>query len=960
MSKSRLVVDIPKENKKRLEAELKKQGKTISSWVNEQIEGTVKTGSDGNELEALFQSFVNMSELQIVRVLSSLDWSFKDAVTNSQSHGIHPYPAKFIPQLPKVLITALSKPGDLVWDPFGGSGTTAFEALHLKRRSLSTDINPVATLVATTKSLCINYKENEEILNLIKDVSLLLENKSASRKMAQEKNGLEKYIPSILNIEKWFHQNAIKELAYIRSRIEASSNDKVKTIARTAFSKIILKSSYQDGETRYASKPREVSPGTILGYFASELETVRKKILRNSNILFYRSGEFNTADLRKDSTVPNSSVDLIVTSPPYPNATDYHLYHRFRLFWLGYDPREIAESEIGSHLRAQRLKTGIDAYVDEMTLCLKTMFDALRADKYAVLIVGNGVYKGVEYRTSELLSKKAKQIGFKVIRSIDRPLHESKRSFVAPARRLKQEQILILQKPSEKFELSLIPAPYKLFPFEKEINKLETEALLGRKYLKQNRVVIDSSEIPTLKKLTFIHGFESKTLAKERTWQAILENGDAFEVTTNRKDPKYVTHGLHEYKGKFYPHLAKSLFNVAGLKTGSKILDPFCGSGTVLLESYLSGFNASGSDINPLALKIARAKTNILKLDPYTFDQIVDEFLICLESLNLDKYKKVEDYFDGRIIDELRSWFPIKVLIKVSATLDQIQKVTDPIIREFLEVCLSSIIRPISQQEPKDLRIRRRKDGIEDAPVQELLVNKISEQRKRLFKFWSLSNTSPSDFGNAHIEKGDVRNKETLASLTNEGQFDAIVTSPPYATALPYIDTDRLSILVLFGLKSKQRQEIEDTLIGSREIPLNEKEVIDQKIRERDFGEIKSKTARNTINLIYSLNKDADVGFRRKNMAALLYRYYVDMSKAMENMDIVVKKSGSIFFVIGNNKTLAGGEEVNIESDVFLKETAKALGWKLEKELLITVTQENRLHNKNSIKENDILWFKKN
>lgn len=960
MQKGRIVVDIPQNNKRQLEAELKKRGKTISSWVNENIEEIVKTGSEDEKLNSLLQSFSEMPETKIIQTLSSLDWAFKDAVTNGQSHGIHPYPAKFIPHLPKVLIAALSTPGDVVWDPFGGSGTTSFEALYLNRRAISTDINPVATLVATAKSTCINHKEDEEIRKLIQGLNLILENKELSKFLLKEKSNITKFTPPIPHIEKWFHQNAIPELAYIRYCIESASTEKIKTLAKTAFSKIILKSSYQDGETRYASKPRTVTQGTIIGYFTNELETVRKKVIKNSNVLFFRNAEFSTLDLRNGSGPGDNSVDLIVTSPPYPNATDYHLYHRFRLFWLGYDPRNVAESEIGSHLRAQRLKTGIDTYVEEMTDCLKAMFNALRPGKYAVLVVGSGIYKGIEHGTAELLSKQAKKLGFKVVKTINRPLHESKRSFAAPARRLKEEQILILKKQEENISLNLLPAPYKLFPFEEEINRLETLSLLKKAPSKLNKITIAPSELDELKKLTFIHGFESDSFAKERTWQAILENGDAFEVTTNRKDPKYVTHGLHEYKGKFYPHLAKSLFNIAGLKTGSRILDPFCGSGTVLLESYLNGLDASGNDINPLALKIARTKTEILKVDPYLFDASVDEFLNALESLDFEKYKDVEKSFDEKILPELVSWFPRNVLVKLSAILSEIEKVTNPTIREFLEVCLSSIIRQISHQEPKDLRIRRRKDELTDAPVHALFVKKVSEQKKRIFKFWSLSNTNPSILGKAHAEKGDVRDIAVLTNLSGGEKFDAIVTSPPYATALPYIDTDRLSILVLFGLKSKQRQEIEDTLIGSREISLEEKDLIDEKINSKSLAEIKSKNARDTIDRIYFLNKDADVGFRRKNLAALLYRYYVDMTKAMINMDKVIKEKGSIFFVIGNNKTLAGGEEVDIESDIFLKETAKALGWNLKKEIPITVTQENRLHNKNSIKENDILWFEKN
>jgi hypothetical protein len=58
------------------------------------------------------------------------------------------------------------------------------------------------------------------------------------------------------------------------------------------------------------------------------------------------------------------------------------------------------------------------------------------------------------------------------------------------------------------------------------------------------------------------------------TWQTVLENGWSADLAS-RKDPKYATHGLHTYKGKFYPQLAKGLLNITGIGEGGLVLDPF-------------------------------------------------------------------------------------------------------------------------------------------------------------------------------------------------------------------------------------------------------------------------------------------------------------------------------------------------------------------------------------------------
>jgi hypothetical protein len=106
-------------------------------------------------------------------------------------------------------------------------------------------------------------------------------------------------------------------------------------------------------------------------------------------------------------------------------------------------------------------------------------------------------------------------------------------------------------------------------------------------------------------------------------------------------------------------------------------------------------------------------------------------------------------------------------------------------------------------------------------------------------------------------------------------------------------------------------------------------------------------------------NLNSDGGFRKQNMAALLYRYFSDMSVVMKNLNALLKPNASAFFVIGDTKTEAGNKIITIKSGQFIKETGEALGWELVDTIPITVTTEDRPHSKNSITENDIIWFRK-
>lgn len=948
-----------------------RQDGLLPEWVETKLEEARPIyEDDGRAAPDTMSSLEELADSEaILAGLASVDWSFNADDTGYLSHDIHPYPAKFIPQLPRNLITRLSLPGELIWDPFGGSGTTALEAILLGRRALSTDANPLAELIGRAKTLTLTKEEEDSVIELAENVAILSESASSvSEALSQNVEAFGKFVPDIPNMRDWFHPNAVLELAYLLWRISQLQYPKCLVLARVCFSKTVLAASYQDEETRYASKPREVETGSVLRLFTNNLAMSLRKIRQLGPLLGFREAEFGTLDLRQASKsvqwpVPMpGSVDLIVTSPPYPNSNDYHLYHRFRLFWLGYDPRDLGRQEIGSHLRHQREKSGFDGYLGEMKLCLEAMAQALRPGRYAVLVLGDAVFEGSIYQTAAQVGQAAKSCGFENVGMIERPLPEVKRSFVTPGRRLRSEQLLVLRKPAEDVQISLVKPPYTLWGYENVLRGREIEVLthvhLGADADDNYVARLSPLSLDRLRRLTFTHAVTGPGISREPTWQAILENGDAANVRSHRKDPKYVTHGIHAYKGKFYPQLAKSLFNLAGLEPTQLVLDPFCGSGTVLLEAYLNGLKGVGFDLNPLAVRIARAKVQVLLVDPYLRDRLFAKLLARLPSMESDK--RWIEFFPVQLQGELLSWFPEPVLGKLGWLLNEIAQVPEVRVRQLLEVIVSSIVRDVSQQDPKDLRIRRRAVSLVDAPVAELFRARLLEQRQRLVHFAERCNRSPVSFLTATAVAADSRKPETFADNgVKPGSVSAIVTSPPYATALPYIDTDRLSILLLLGMPSNKRSRIEETLTGSREIAKADRVAFEEKIDSGNFGDIKSSAAQDIVRQVRLKNRGTDAGFRRQNMSALLYRYFNDMALVFANLDKVLASRASAFFVIGDNKTEAGGEIVEIESGRVLREMGQALRWELVETIPITVTTEDRLHAKNAITQNDIIWFRK-
>lgn len=218
---------------------------------------------------------------------------------------------------------------------------------------------------------------------------------------------------------------------------------------------------------------------------------------------------------------------------------------------------------------------------------------------------------------------------------------------------------------------------------------------------------------------------------------------------------------------------------------------------------------------------------------------------------------------------------PIPVLDKIAWVLAQIRLFGERHFVEFGEVILSSIIREVSHQDPTDLRIRRRKELLDDAPVLELFAERMEVQIDRLVKYWTIAGRQPGPIIPPSIFEGDSRVAETFSNLGLAAKsVDCVLTSPPYATALPYIDTDRLSLMAIMGIQSAERADLEEGLTGSREIRRSTRKSLEDELSSSKASEMLPRPMVQALRKILRANKNGNVGFRRENMASLLWRYF--------------------------------------------------------------------------------------
>ena len=243
--------------------------------------------------------------------LGSVAWDFSEARTNTGPHRIHPYPARFIPQIPGALID-LFHPGDgsPVLDPFCGSGTTLVEAVRRDIPAVGIDLHPLATLIAKVKTTPLHYS----LSHLASGV--------CQRAYANIERG-DVRIPSIPHLDHWFQKDIQLSLAALVPEIESLTDADAADALKVALSSIIVRVSNQESDTRYAAIKKNLSQEDVWKGFLRAAETISIAIENVGGNLFRKDPRVKiiTKDImRVEPADIAKDVGLVITSPPYPNA----------------------------------------------------------------------------------------------------------------------------------------------------------------------------------------------------------------------------------------------------------------------------------------------------------------------------------------------------------------------------------------------------------------------------------------------------------------------------------------------------------------------------------------------------------------------------------------------------------------------------------------------------------------
>lgn len=250
-----------------------------------------------------------------------------------------------------------------------------------------------------------------------------------------------------------------------------------------------------------------------------------------------------------------------------------------------------------------------------------------------------------------------------------------------------------------------------------------------------------------------------------------------------KKTTLSLSHDLHIYKAKFFPRMVRALLNIFG-KEGATVFDPYCGSGTALLESALLGLDSYGSDIDPICHLISRTKvTPFVRAEPLTEALKTFETRLNDSTLTKPDYafpeelhakitrrdRKDQTSYLAEIVDQTT---------KLAASLDGLRR-DHPEEELFFTLASDAVTKKVRY---RFIGVGNGKYTIEiiRQPLLERMREKVVRSQQLADVFAEIGSRLNTKLGAVNVSLGDARERSTWP--VKEG-VDVIVTSPPYLPA---------------------------------------------------------------------------------------------------------------------------------------------------------------------------------
>ncbi len=399
-----------------------------------------------------------------------------------------------------------------------------------------------------------------------------------------------------------------------------------------------------------------------------------------------------------------------------------------------------------------------------------------------------------------------------------------------------------------------------------------------------------------------VKSYSSGTTAIEVDFRALVR--PAFENSGR------LTHSIHPYTAKLlaqipYFFLSSEIFS----KRGDLILDPFCGSGTVLLESLIAGRNAMGADVNPLARIISRVKTT--PLNKTNLGNSIERLYSRIPITAALPITLEEDY---------EYWFYPHILRQLARIFSGIKSTRNVYHRDFFLVCFSALLKKVSLADPRlSVPVRQRASHYPDGhPLREQAEIRLRRlKRINVFsEFWDIVENNKTRVEQleekirGNVKVFDIAHDARLIGENNprskrRNVVDMIITSPPYSGAQKYTRATKLSLAWMSAIDNIHVSSVEDSCIGR------------EHFRKSDYLTFPTTGISEADEFLLRTRKENEL---RAHISAT---YLIEMKDALTKACSLLKRGGYFVLVAGNNN-VCGHEFMTVD---FLAKTIESLGF---------------------------------
>ncbi|MDI6688237.1 MAG: DNA methyltransferase [Desulfobacterales bacterium] len=371
---------------------------------------------------------------------------------------------------------------------------------------------------------------------------------------------------------------------------------------------------------------------------------------------------------------------------------------------------------------------------------------------------------------------------------------------------------------------------------------------------------------------------------------------------------KEYTHCYHNYPAMMIPQIANRLINLYG-KKAKTLFDPYCGTGTSLVEATLNGINAIGTDLNPMARLIAEAKTTIMELQ--ILDLYLKEFNDFLFSLNFG-IKTVNVVVPD--FKNIEFWFKDETKEKLAIIKNFIDNTKDERVKKFFLVAFSETVRESSLTRNSEFKLYRMPEKQRDKfkpDVFGIISSKLARNRIGLKEYIEKRKDTKTIIY-------DFNSCEDIEKIEKDS-IDIVVTSPPYGDSRTTVAYGQFSRLSNQWLGIENASQIDNQLMGGKAKNI-------------------SKVGINIIDA--TVEKVAEQDEKR---AKEVYSFYDDYSKSIANVSKVIKKNGYACYVVGNRRV----KDTTLPTDEITKSLFQEYGFKYKNTFIRNIPNK-RMPSKNS------------